>query len=769
MVMGAVVYKQMNPYEATITASPHDQTLHQWGFDEGKGKVTHDNAQQTLSTIQYALESDPEWKEGISGASLLFDGYSNWLELAPEQVHQPAGSFAIEAWVAPRAYEWGDQGQPSAIINQHNKENKQGFLVGMGRHGYITFQLALNGEWQEMWSPQGKILQKDQWSYLVAQFNKEESKISLYINGELVQEKEVPENSRFTPAYSQPLLVGKHNRAVAVSDVFQVNMFNGLMDNVSLYDQTFSDEQVKQEYEKVSKTFNNEWPKPKTSFDRTVYKGDRYRPNYHFTAPQHWMNEPHAPIYYKGKYHLFYQFNPSGPFWHQIHWGHATSEDMIHWEDRPIALSPAEGTAARDGVWSGSAAFDPNGVPVLFYTAGHDEMNPNQMTGIAHPADADDVHLNQWYMNPHPVTIQQENMDTPNGKVLFGQFRDPFVWKDGDKWYQLVGSGVEGAGGTAILYSSNDMEHWQYEKPFMIGDKIKFPRTGDVWELPFLVPIKNKETGEQKYVFIVSPYFMSSSPYAARYTFYWTGTWDPERLEFIPDTEEPNMFDYGEHFTGAQGFVDVKGRTILTSILQDRRSEKEKYQSGWAHGAGMPLEIYLNGKQGLGIRPIEEVQLLRQEELASADRVTMAEANKLLEGIQGDQVEIELELDIANAKHAGLKVLKEPNDEEETVLFYNNENKTINIDRERSSKDPDIEKGVQGGVLHLEDGILRLNVFIDKSIVEVYANHEKSISSRVFPLLDLSKGLEVYGLDGEPFVRSMRVWRMDTAIEGEQD
>lgn len=136
-------------------------------------------------------------------------------------------------------------------------------------------------------------------------------------------------------------------------------------------------------------------------------------------------------------------------------------------------------------------------------------MNPNQMTGMARPEDATDVNLNHWNMNPAPVTVQAENIETPKGKVIFGQFRDPYVWKEGDKWYQLVGSGINEAGGTALLYTSEDLEHWKYEKPLMIGDKVKYPRTGDVWELPSLVPIKNKETGEQKYVFMISPYFMS--------------------------------------------------------------------------------------------------------------------------------------------------------------------------------------------------------------------------------------------------------------------
>ncbi|WP_223589388.1 GH32 C-terminal domain-containing protein [Neobacillus bataviensis] len=778
-ITGVLIKKQVKTrLETTNLNQKKDQPLelvlsndafHQWGFDEGSGNATRDHAQSRSSVIHYAVKSGPEWKNGIHGKALLFDGYSNWLEIASEKVHIPTGSFSIEAWVAPRAYEWGDNGQPSVIINQQDKGNNQGFMLGLGRHGYLTFQLALNGKWHEIWSPERKIMPKDQWSYVVAQFDKETNRISLYLNGELVQEKAVPPNSKFTPANHLPLLVGKHNQAAAVSDVFQANMFNGLMDNVSLYNKAFSHKTIKHLYEESFNSWNHKRPIPDTSFDRTVYKGDRYRPNYHFTAPQHWMNEPHAPIYYNGKYHLFYQFNPAGPFWHQIHWGHATSTDMIHWEDRPIALSPTEGTAARDGVWSGSATYDKNGVPVLFYTAGNDEMRPNQMTGMARPADANDVNLNYWNMNPNPVTVQEENIDTPKGKVLFGQFRDPYVWKEGDKWYQLVGSGIKEAGGTALLYTSEDLEHWKYEKPLMIGDKVKYPRTGDVWELPFLVPIKNKETGEQKYVFMISPYFMSPSPDAARNTFYWIGTWDQERLEFIPDHEEPKLFDYGEHFTGAQGFIDGKGQTIVTSILQDRRSERDKYQSGWAHGAGLPLEIYLNEKQELGIRPVEEVQSLRREELASVENATIEEANNQLRNIQSDQLEIELEFDVSNTKATGIELLKESNGQEETTIFYDNERKTIQIDRQRSSLNPEIEKGIQGGELNLEDNILRVDLFVDKSIVEAYFNNEKSISSRVFPTLDQSKGLEVFGVDGKPCVRSMRVWSMDTAIEGEED
>ncbi|MDZ5712819.1 GH32 C-terminal domain-containing protein [Jeotgalibacillus haloalkalitolerans] len=746
-----------------------EDALHQWAFNEARGIAAKDVGLDQLDDVTAAKPSGLEWKSGIDHGALLFDGYSNWMERPPENVQVPEGSFSIEAWVAPRAYEWGDEGKTSAIINQHDREQQKGFIVGMGRHGYVTFQLALNGEWHELWSPAGKVLPKDQWSHIVAQFDQKAGRVQILINGKVVAEKEVSADMQLTPAENIPLQVGKHNQATAVSEVFQANMFNGLMDNVSIYGRAFSEEEILQQVNEVKNQYNGELPAPETSYDRTVYRGDRYRPNYHFTAPQHWMNEPHAPIYYNGEYHLFYQFNPAGPFWHQIHWGHATSEDMIHWEDRPVALSPTEGTVARDGVWSGSAAYDENGVPALFYTAGHDEMIPNQMTGIARPGNPDHAKLDEWNMNADAVTVQEENLTTPEGKVLFGQFRDPYVWKEGDKWFQLVGSGVEEAGGTALLYSSTDMENWNYEKPFLIGDSMEFPKTGDVWELPFLVPIKNTKTGEEKHVFMISPYYMESSPYAARFTFYWIGSWDAETMTFTPDHQEPREFDYGEHFTGAQGFVDHEGRSLVTSILQDRRSEQDKYESGWAHGAGMPIELFLNEKQDLGISPIEEVASLRQKELVSIENATMKEANEALQHVQSDQLEIELELDVSDTKHAGLKVLVSPGNEEETFLFYNNEDGSFNIDRGRSSHNPDIEKGVQGGPVELNGDTLSLRVFVDKSIIEAYANNEKSISSRVFPELEESKGIEIYGIEGAPKVNKLSVWQMEEAIPEERD
>ena len=100
---------------------------------------------------------------------------------------------------------------------------------------------------------------------------------------------------------------------------------------------------------------------------RAKLAGDRHRPLYHFIAPANWMNDPNGAFFWKGKYHLFYQYNPNGPFWGTIHWGHAISSDLVHWEDLPIALVPSKDGPDKGGCWSG-CVVDDNGVPTALYT-----------------------------------------------------------------------------------------------------------------------------------------------------------------------------------------------------------------------------------------------------------------------------------------------------------------------------------------------------------------------------------------------------------------
>ncbi|QHT46356.1 hypothetical protein M662_07560 [Bacillus sp. SB49] len=744
--------------------------LAHWSFNEKEGKVTKEEVSGESDPVQYVFNdavykasSDPLWKPGLAGEALLFDGYSTWVTHADESFVQPEDALTIEGWVAPRAYEWGDLNQVSAIVNKHDKAKGEGFILGMGRHGKLSFQAGINGEWQEVSTKPEHRLEKDQWSYVAATFDRNDQSMKLYMNGALVGRTETP-NGKLSMS-SEDLLIGKHNQAALINGVFDANMFNGLIDEVKIANEAKTADEIQQEYQSMVENFPDQTlPEPSMDWDRTRYNGDQHRPQYHFMPPEHWMNEPHAPIYYNGKYHLFYQKNPQGPYWHHIHWGHAVSEDMVQWEELPTALAPDAGTVAPDGVWSGSATLDENGEPVLFFTAGDDSKFPNQMTGLAVSEDPEDPVLKEWRMLDEPVTVQEENLPAEEGDVMYGQFRDPFVWKDGDTWYQLMGSGIEQVGGTALLYSSKDLDNWTYEKPFFTGDAEAYPKTGDVWELPVFLPLGKDESGEEKYAFFINPWFDGYSPHNVKYTFYWVGTWDKETLAFVPDHEEPKMFDYGEHFTGPSGMVDEDGTPILFSIAQDKRSEQEHYDAGWAHNAGLPVELSLRDNNDLGLQPIKELEVLRGQSLVSFKNKGIEEANERIKDAEGDMLEIVLDIDPKQADKVGIKVRQSANGEEETLIYYDKTKETFAMDRNRSSMDPDVNKGVQGGELKLNGERWQLHLYLDRSMVEAYANGQKSITSRVYPTRYDALGIELWSEGGDPEIVSMDVWEMKGAF-----
>ena len=161
---------------------------------------------------------------------------------------------------------------------------------------------------------------------------------------------------------------------------------------------------------------------------------DPQRPQYHFLPPANWMNDPNGLLQYGGLYHLFYQHNPMAPTFGAMHWGHAVSRDLVHWEHWPIALAPTPDGPDADGCWSGCAVNN-NGVPTLIYTGVRGKRGESQAQGLAISRD----NLLTWEQYPgNPVLSQvpaeaRQNYD----------FRDPFVWREGGSGYFLVGELIQ--------------------------------------------------------------------------------------------------------------------------------------------------------------------------------------------------------------------------------------------------------------------------------------------------------------------------------------
>ncbi|HEY5835173.1 GH32 C-terminal domain-containing protein [Streptomyces sp.] len=753
-----------------------------WDFGEGHGATTVEQVSRQADPISYVFNqavykpnSDPLWQparsdDGILSGALLFDGYSTWVTRAASQVTPAPDGLTVEAWVAPRAFEWGDEGKVSAIVNQQDAGAKKGFSLGVGRHGVWKLGIGTGDAWREVTAPNPAALAAGSWAHLVATFDPGHSVMRLYLNGAQVAETAVPTSARLQPA-PVPLLIGRHNQPVIINGTFAVNMFSGLIDEVKVYNRALSAADVADGHSQALATFaDGEIPAARMTQDRSRYDGDKYRPGYHFTAPNHWMNEPHAPIYVNGQYHLFYQHNVHGPYWHNISWGHAVSTDLVHWRDLPVALAPTANTVAPDGVWSGGSTVDATGKPVLLFTAGNDSQYPNQAVGLARPTEPADTDFTRWTMAPQLVIQQTATLDVGSGrKVRFGDFRDPHVWKDGNTWFQLVGSGVQttaGAdvGGTALLYTSTNLTDWTYAGPLMTGDVAAYPKTGQVWELPTFLPIGTDSQGHRRFVLLVNPAFSGPSPYSSKNTFYWVGTWDAAARRWTPDTTQPRLLDYGEHFTGPSGTVDGSGRSLLFTIAQDRRTEQAHYDSGWAHNAGFPLELSMRPDGDLAIKPVSEVANLHQGAplVDVAAPMSVAEVNQRLAGVTGDMLHVRVTLRPGTAPRAGLDVLRSPGDEERTRLFFDPAGGgTFGVDRTRTGNNSSIDSdlGTHSGPLALDNGRITLDVLVDRSSVEAYANSYKAITTRAYNRRNDALGLQVFG-DGSTTVESMTVWRM---------
>jgi sucrose-6-phosphate hydrolase SacC (GH32 family) len=737
-----------------------------WTFDEGQGNTTTEQVSGRANSIAYVFNkarykpsSDPMWRGGIRGQALLFDGYSTWVRHPLDAFSTPTRALTVSAWVAPRTFEAGIGGQLSAIVNQHDRLLQQGFILGTFTHGAWSLQIGTGSEWLEVWS-HDRRLPRHVWSHVAATFDSVSGCLRLYLNGEPIAEQ-IYSGGYTLQAAPKDVLIGKHNTPVQV-DVFEANCFDGLIDELKIDSVAWTTEQVKAVFNSDLEAYRGVIPPADTRPRRSRYAGDLHRPQYHFIPSQHWMNEPHALLHFKGKYHITYQHNAHAPFWHHISWGHAVSDDLVHWKDLPDAIIPEKDTVAPDGIWSGSANVDGEGNPVLFFTAGNNALAPNQMTGLARSTyrDDGDLNLTNWVVHETPVTVLNQDLEIMGHKVLPHEFRDSYVWREGDVWCQLVGAGVQEVGGTALLYTSTDLVHWTYQKPFLVGDMQRYPLVSMMWELPVFLPL-----GKGKHIFLFSPWWAPGHPSAhfLKYVPYWIGTWNAATLSFTPDHAEPRLFDYGEHFTGPSGSVDEHGRSLVLNIAQAKWDAQMAYDSGWWGNAGLPIQLFLHEDGELGLRPIPELETLRTHHLAALESVSLAEANTQLEGLRGKMLEIEVTACIAEGERFGVSVRRSPEGEEETRIGYDARQAQFFIDRNRASLSATVhQQGVQGGLLRLSEGRLRLKVYVDHSMIEAYANDRKSLTSRVFPSREDATGLALWGRS-DLLIERVDVWALGSA------
>jgi len=473
---------------------------------------------------------------------------------------------------------------------------------------------------------------------------------------------------------------------------------------------------------------------------RAQLAGDRHRPRYHFLPPANWLNDPNGLIQWKGQYHLFYQYNPNGPFHATIHWGHAVSSDLVHWTDLPIALAPTPESPDAEGCYSG-CAVDHNGVPTFIYS-GHNQANPGAFQ-LPCLATGDDELLTWTKYAENPIIP-----GPPQDLDVIG-FRDHCVWKEADTWYQLIGSGITGVGGTALLYRSQDLVRWEYMHPICIGDLTKTEPlwTGSMWECPDLFSLGDK------HVLIVSVWDNRHT----YYPIYFVGAYAAHT--FSP--ELPRKLDFGASFYAPQTMRDDQGRRLMWGWLREGRDIKAQRAAGWSGVMSLPRILTMRSDGMLGVEPAPELATLRRKHMQWTDIDLTPTSSDVFSDLRGDTLEIIAEFEPGDATEFGIKVRCSPDGAEQTQISYDRISQRLVVDPQRSSVSDLVDREVQGGPLELASGEpLKLHIFLDRSVVEVFANGRACVTSRIYPSRADSLGIDLLVLNGTVKLRAMDIWEM---------
>jgi beta-fructofuranosidase len=478
---------------------------------------------------------------------------------------------------------------------------------------------------------------------------------------------------------------------------------------------------------------------------------DPHRPGFHFVAPAGWLNDPNGLSHRGGEYHLFYQFNPEGPVHHRIQWGHAVSTDLVTWRDLPVALEPSAGPDV-DGCWSGVLVTDDAGVSHLMYSGRHDGRElPCLATGSAD--------LTTWTKDPANPVIASP----PPGLDVVA-FRDHCVWREGGRWRQIVGSGIRGVGGTALLYESDDLRSWTYVGELLTGDaRTGSPGapdwTGTMWECVDLFAVPG--AGD---VLVFSAWNDGET----LHPLYWSGRYEGDR--FI--SEALHRLDLGGRFFYApQSMLDQSGRRIMFGWMQEGRSDAATGDAGWSGVMSLPRVVTARAAGagsggGLHQEPAPEVDALRRELLFDGDATSAGGV------IGGDQLDLELDVDLPDGGGLALTVRATPDGAEGTVyrLARSGDEVTLELDRSRSSLDGTVDVAPLGGVVAggvVAEGVptaaagrgIRLRVLVDHSALEAFADGVP-LAARVYPTRTDALGVHAAVSGGA--TATLRAWRMAT-------
>ena len=441
---------------------------------------------------------------------------------------------------------------------------------------------------------------------------------------------------------------------------------------------------------------------------------DKDRPLFHLSPRTGWMNDPNGFTYFDGKYHMFYQYNPYSSQWDSMHWGHAVSTDLVHWEYLPAALAPDE-VYDIGGCFSGSAVPLEDGRLLLMYTGVRNETDEDgRLRGVQtqNIAFGDGVDFEKYEGNP-----VLDEKDLPEGASRY-DFRDPKIIEENGSYISLIGSRPADGSGQILRYVSRDLKHWTYGGKLALNEC----RFGRMWECPDFFTLDGKQ------VLLVSPQemFPEGFEYHNGYgTVCMTGICG-EDGSF---SEEHNQaVDYGIDFYAPQTVLSPDGRRIMIGWLQnwDSLTIREPWEP-WAGQMSLPRELSLRDGR-LIQRPVRELEQLRSEAITYKDELVCGQ--KQLPGISGRTLDMELVIRPVQDEpfFQRFSVWFAADGKYHTALSYRPFEGTLKIDRKFSGSRRGIihQRRAKVGLLKEE---LKLRIILDRFSAEVFVGDGEQVMS----------------------------------------
>ena len=459
---------------------------------------------------------------------------------------------------------------------------------------------------------------------------------------------------------------------------------------------------------------------------------DPYRPTYHFVTPEGRCMpfDGNGAIFWNGKYHLCYIFQDDRGHC----WGHASSKDLLHWRWHSPALFPAPGDVDR-GIFSGNCFVNKKGEAAILY---HGVGAGNCIATSGGPD------LENWTKLATNPIIPIPKRGSPEEKLY--RSWDPHGWLEGDTYYAIFG------GAKATLFKADKLDNWKYVGPFLTKNMPGVDDFEDISCPDFF------KLGDRYMLLCISH---------ARGCRYYLGQWKNE--QFTPQLHERMNWPGGTCFA-PESLLDDKRRRIMWAWVLDRRPRNEY---GWSGTMTLPRVLSLHEDGTLRIEPIDELKRLRVHG-NKRERIRVADGSPVtLDDVRGGCLELDLTIIPGSAKRFGVKLRCSPDGAEQTVIECDPSAKHLKIDMSKSSldqvkyytfcmkggKNPQVAEQI--APFQLKKGEkLRLRIFLDRSILEVFANARQCVTQRIYPTRKDSTSMVLFSEGGSVEFESIQAWQM---------